>query len=109
MAKNEKYTFTNEQIEFVKTIKKNNKINTVQGDKVQSIFRKQVDPNFNMCIGCTGSVARNFNLLVGLIEKSIGTKIESYGQKKAVKKPVATKPEAKKVVKKSTKKVVKKK
>lgn len=108
MAKNEKYTFTSDQIEFVKNVKKNNKINTVQGDKVQRIFRSQVDVKFNMCTGCKGSVARNFNLLVGLIEKSIGTKIESYGEKKAVKKPVAKKPEPKKETKKPVKKTIKK-
>lgn len=62
------YKFEKEDILYIQTLAKKGRINTAQGDKIQAIIRKSVNPRFNMCTGCPGVVADEFRRVKSWIE-----------------------------------------
>lgn len=97
-----KYEFTDDQIKYIYSVKKTGRISTAQGDKIQAIFRTQINPAFNMCTsGCGQAIRRNFANLIGHVERSIGCRIEEYIAEKDKPQPKPQpkkKPKAKKKV-----------
>ena len=77
------FSFSANEIRYVKKIKASGKINTSQGEMIQSIIRVRVNPSFNMCTSCSGTISKNFNKLVGWIESFIGCEINDFSEKKA--------------------------
>ncbi len=75
------FSFTAEEIRYVKEIKKTRRINTSQGDFIQNIIRKQVNPRFNMCTSCPGTVRNQFAKIVAWMEAFIGCKIDKFSEK----------------------------
>ncbi len=74
------YSFSVEEIRYIKAINAIGRINTGQGDQVQDIIRKRVNPRFNMCTSCSGVVATNFAKIVAWIEIFIGCEIDDFNE-----------------------------